>query len=151
MTKLTSLRASPFTVRKNAQGKLEILDRIRKKYVACTDEEKVRQMTILFLTETLNVPMSSIAVETAIKVNNLSKRTDLIVLNSQLKPALIVECKAPSVKITQDVFDQIARYNLTLQVNYLMVTNGVEHYFCHLDFEKQTYQFIAELPNWSAF
>jgi len=150
MTKLTSLRASPFSVRKNAQGKLEILDRVRKKYVACTDEEKVRQMTILYLTETLNVPMSSIAVETEIKVNNLSKRTDLIVLNSNSKPALIIECKAPSVKISQDVFDQIARYNLTLQVNYLMVTNGVEQYFCHLDFEKQTYQFIPELPDWSA-
>ena len=140
-----------FTVRKNAQGKLEILDRIRKKYVLCTDEEKVRQMTILYLTETLNVPMSSIAVETAIKVNNLPKRTDLVVLNSKLKPALIVECKAPSVKITQDVFEQIARYNLTLQVNYLMVTNGVEQYFCHLNFEKQMYQFIPELPDWSAF
>jgi hypothetical protein len=142
---------SKFTVRKNAQGKLEILDRIRKKYVLCTDEEKVRQMTILYLMETLNVPMSSIAVETAIKVNNLPKRTDLVVIDSSLKPALIVECKAPSVKITQDVFDQIARYNLTLHVNYLMVTNGVEHYFCHLDFEKQTYQFIPELPDWSAF
>jgi hypothetical protein len=142
---------SKFSVRKNTQDKLEIFDCIRKKYVACTDEEKVRQMTILYLTETLNVPMSSIAVETEIKVNNLSKRTDLIVLNSKLKPALIVECKAPSVKITQDVFDQIARYNLALQVNYLMVTNGIEHYACHLDFEKQLYQFIPELPDWSAF
>ena len=140
-----------FTVRKNTQGKLEILDRVRKKYVICTDEEKVRQMTIVYLTETLNVPMSSIAVETNIKVNNLPKRTDIVVHNSNLKPALIVECKAPSVKITQDVFEQIARYNLALQVNYLMVTNGVEHYFCHLDFEKQSYQFIPELPDWSAF
>ncbi|MCL2026951.1 MAG: type I restriction enzyme HsdR N-terminal domain-containing protein [Bacteroidales bacterium] len=140
-----------FTVRKNAQGKLEILDRVRRKYIVCTDEEKVRQMTILYLTETLNVPMSSIVVETEIKVNKLSKRTDLIVLDSNLKPALIVECKAPSIKITQDVFEQIARYNLTLQVKYLMVTNGVEHYFCHLDYEKQTYQFIPELPDWSAF
>ena len=140
-----------FTVRKNAQGKLEILDRVRRKYIVCTDEEKVRQMTILYLTETLNVPMSSIVVETEIKVNKLSKRTDLVVLGSNLKPALIVECKAPSIKITQDVFEQIARYNLTLQVKYLMVTNGVEHYFCHLDYEKQTYQFIPELPDWSAF
>lgn len=142
---------SRFSVRKNAQGKLEILDRVRKKYVLCTDEEKVRQMTILYLTETVSVPMSSIAVEAEIKVNNLPKRTDLIVFNSKMKPALIVECKAPSVKISQGVFDQIARYNLTLQVNYLMVTNGVEQYFCHLDFEKQTYQFIPELPDWSAF
>ena len=140
-----------FSVRKNTQGKLEILDRVRRKYVLCTDEEKVRQMTILYLTETLNVPMSSICVETEIKVHNLSKRTDLIVLNSKSKPALIVECKAPSVKISQEVFEQIARYNLTLQVNYLMVTNGVEQYVCHLDFEKQTYQFIPELPNWSEF
>jgi hypothetical protein len=141
---------SKFTVRTNAQGKLEILDRIRKKYVACTEEEKVRQMTIACLHETLNVPMSHMAVETALKVNNLPKRTDLVVFNAKLKPALIVECKAPSVKISQDVFDQIARYNLTLQVNYLMVTNGVEQYVCRLDFEQQTYQFIPELPNWSA-
>ena len=140
-----------FAVRQNAQGKPEILDRVRRKYVACTDEEKVRQMTIVYLNETLNVPMSCMAVETALKVNNLSKRTDLVVMNVQSKPALIVECKAPSVKITQDVFDQIARYNLTLQVNYLMVTNGVEQYICKLDFEKQTYHFIPELPDWSAF
>jgi hypothetical protein len=139
-----------FTIRTNAQGKTEILDRIRKKYVACTDEEKVRQMTILYLNETLNVPMSSIAVETALKVNGLSKRTDLVVCNAQCKPALIVECKAPSVKIDQAVFEQIARYNLTLQVNYLMVTNGIEQYFCQLNFEQQTYQFIPELPDWSA-
>jgi hypothetical protein len=142
---------SKFAVRKNAQGKLEILDRIRKKYVVCTDEEKVRQMTILHLMETLDVPISSILVETEIKVNNLSKRTDLIVLNSKSKPSLIVECKAPTVKITQNVFEQIARYNLTLQVNYLMVTNGVEQYFCYLDFEKQLYQFIPELPDWKDF
>ena len=139
-----------FAVRKNAQGKLEILDRIRRKYVVCTDEEKVRQMTIVYLNETLKVPLSHIAVETALKVNNLSKRTDLVVSNSLSKPALIVECKAPSVEITQDVFEQIARYNLTLQVNYLMVTNGVEKYFCQLDFEKQIYQFIPQLPEWSA-
>ena len=137
-----------FTVRKNTQGKLEILDRVRRKYVACTDEEKVRQMTIVYLNETLNVPMSRIVVETALKVNNLSRRTDLLVINTQSKPALIVECKAPSVKITQEVFEQIARYNLTLQVDYLMVTNGVEHYFCRLDFEKKMYQFIPELPDW---
>jgi len=142
---------SKFPVRKNAQDKLEILDRVRKKYVLCTDEEKVRQMTILYLTETLNVPLSAIAVETEIKVNNLSKRTDIIVLNAKQKPALIVECKAPSVKISQEVFEQIARYNLTLQVNYLMVTNGVEQYFCHLNFEQQTFEFIPELPDWSAF
>jgi hypothetical protein len=141
---------TPFTVRKNAQGKLEILDRIRKKYVLCTDEEKVRQMTILYLHKTLNVPMSSIAVETALKVNNLPKRTDLVVCDAHCKPALIVECKAPSVKITQAVFEQIARYNLTLQVHYLMVTNGVEQYFCYLDFEKQIYQLIPNLPEWAA-
>ncbi len=140
-----------FTTRKTTQGKLEILDRIRKKYVACTDEEKVRQMTIVYLNETLCVPLSSIAVETALKVNNLPKRTDLVVFDTHGKPALIVECKAPSVKINQDVFDQIARYNMTLQVNYLMVTNGIENYFCSLNFEKQTYQFIPELPVWTAF
>ena len=139
-----------FAVRKNAQGKLEILDRIRRKYVGCTDEEKVRQMTIVYLNETLSVPLSHIAVETALKVNNLSKRTDLVVCNILSKPVLIVECKAPSVKITQDVFEQIARYNLALQVNYLMVTNGVEQYFCRLNFEKQTFEFIPQLPDWSA-
>ena len=139
-----------FSVRKNAGGKLEIFDRIRKKYVICTDEEKVRQMTIVYLTETLKVPASFIAVETEIKVNNLSKRTDIIVCNSNLKPAIIVECKAPTVNITQEVFEQIARYNLALQVKYLMLTNGLEHFFCALDYEKQTYQFIPELPDWTA-
>lgn len=137
------------TVRKNTQGRLEVLDRIRKKYVACTDEEKVRQMTIFYLNEVLQVPFPSIGVEVALKLNGLSKRADIVVYDKHGMPALIVECKSPSVKISEAVFEQIARYNMSLQVNYWMVTNGLENYFCCLNLKKQTCQFIPELPKWN--
>ena len=93
--------------------KLEVYDPVRKKYVACTDEEKVRQMTLIFLTETLSIPFKHISVETEISINKLKKRTDILVSNSKLQHILIVECKAPHVKITQEVFEQIE-----IQVKY---------------------------------
>jgi hypothetical protein len=81
-----------------------------------------------------------------ITVNDLSKRCDLVVHNREGKPFLIVECKSANIKISQKVFDQIARYNLTLQVKYLIVSNGKQHFGCEIDFEKRKYQFIDSLP-----
>jgi hypothetical protein len=131
---------------KSSENTNYIFDIIRKKYVVLTPEEWVRQHTLHFLIFEKNYPQSLIAVEKQLKVNNLIKRFDVLVFNKKGLPELIVECKSQKVKIGQDSFDQIARYNLTLNANYLVVTNGLQHYFCKLDHENQQYTFLKEIP-----
>lgn len=133
---------------KSSENTNYIFDIIRKKYVVLTPEEWVRQHTLHFLIFEKNYPQSLIAVEKQLKVNNLIKRFDVLVFNKKGLPELIVECKSQKVKIGQDSFDQIARYNLNLNANYLVVTNGLQHYFCKLDHEKQQYTFLKEIPNY---
>src|SRR6056297_910650 len=123
-----------------------IFDFIRKKYVLLTPEEWVRQNFLKYLVEEKKYPASLIAVEKEFKLNRLSKRSDVVVYNSSGHPFLIVECKAISVKIDQKAFDQIARYNMKLQVEFLVVTNGLEHYCCKIDLENQTYCFLKDFP-----
>ena len=94
-------------------------------------------------------PASLIAVEKKITLNSLTKRADIVVYNIDAKPTIIVECKAPTIKITEDIFDQIARYNLKLNAQYLIVTNGLQHFICQIDAKNETYLFINDLPNWS--
>ncbi|HYV91171.1 MAG TPA: type I restriction enzyme HsdR N-terminal domain-containing protein [Chitinophagales bacterium] len=123
-----------------------IFDIIRKKFVALTPEEWVRQHWIHYLIEEKKYPRSLFALEKMIELNQLAKRCDIVIYNREGKPFLIVECKSPDVKISQKVFDQIARYNLTLRVKYLVVSNGSEHHCCEIDFEKKTYDFLPSLP-----
>lgn len=137
-----------FKIRDINNGKKEIFDNIRKKYVAMTEEEIVRQHFIAFLIEKLSIPMGNIGIEQGLKVAKLDKRTDIVVYDRQGTASLIVECKAPHVEITQTVFDQIARYNLTLKVKFLVVTNGKKTYCCKINYENQSYDFIANVPNW---
>jgi hypothetical protein len=134
---------------KNSENKVAIFDVIRKKFIQLTPEEWVRQHTIQYLLQEKNYPKSYINVEKLIKINDLHKRYDIVVFQPNGTIFLLVECKAPEVKITQDTFDQIARYNLELKAQYLMVTNGLNHYFCQMDFEKETYIFLKELPAFS--
>lgn len=129
--------------------KYRIFDRTRKKWVALTPEEWVRQNFIMFMIHEKQYPESLIAVEAALKVAKRSKRTDIVVYDNLLNPRMIVECKAPSVKINSDVFDQIVRYNMTLQVNHLVVTNGLDHYYCKLNYQDNSYHFLKELPAFS--
>ncbi|MEI6695585.1 MAG: type I restriction enzyme HsdR N-terminal domain-containing protein [Bacteroidota bacterium] len=126
----------------------EIFDVIRRKYVTLTEEEWVRQHCIAYLINEKKCPVSLMAVEKGLSVNGLRKRTDILIFTKDGIPKLIVECKAPSVNITNEVFDQIARYNMTLKVNYLMVTNGIQHYCCWIDHENATYQFLDEIPEY---
>ncbi len=133
---------------KNSEKHYLIFDEIRKKYIVLTPEEWVRQHYIHFLLKEKKYPISLIAVEKQFTVNNLKKRSDILIFSSSGTPDIIVECKAPKVKITQDTFDQIARYNLKLNANYLVVTNGLEHYYCKLDTENETYIFLPELPEY---
>lgn len=132
---------------KNSENKLWIFDQIRKKFVVLNPEEWVRQHVIQFLIQEKSYSENLINVEKKLVLNNLTKRYDVVVFNSNGSVLLIVECKAPSVHITQDTFDQIARYNLVLKAKFLMVTNGLKHYFCKMDFEKQRYHFLVDIPN----
>ncbi len=134
---------------RNKEGKTEIFDVVRRKYVLLTPEEWVRQNMIRYLTDSKNYPQSLMAVEHSLTVNNMKKRTDITVFGNKGQPLLIVECKADTVKISQDVFDQIARYNIALKVKYLVVTNGIEHYACKIDFENQRYEFMEEIPDYA--
>lgn len=131
---------------KNSENKVYIFDAIRKKFLVLTPEEWVRQHTLQFLIQELNYPISLINVEKTIKINGMNKRYDIVVFNPNGSIKIIIECKAPEVQITQATFDQIARYNFILQANYLMVTNGLNHYFCQMDFENENYMFLKDLP-----
>lgn len=133
---------------KNSENKVAIFDDIRKKFILLTPEEWVRQHTIQFLLHENQYPKSYINVEKLIKINDLSKRYDIVVFQPNGEIFLLVECKAPEVSISQQTFDQIARYNLVLNAKYLMVTNGLNHYFCQMDFENEKYVFLKELPEY---
>lgn len=135
---------------KNSENKVSIFDSIRKKFILLTPEEWVRQHIIEFLLIEKKYPKSLINVEKVVKVNGMNKRYDVVVFNSDGSIFLLIECKAPEVKIDQKTFDQIARYNLILNAQYLMVTNGLNHYFCEMDFENEKYSFLKELPNFSS-
>jgi predicted type IV restriction endonuclease len=134
---------------KNSENKPYIFDPIRKKFVHLTPEEWVRQHVLLFLIQTKGYPASLINVEKEIKIYDTKKRYDIVVFNSDGSIFLVVECKRPTVKITQTTFDQIARYNVQLKGELLMVTNGLTHYYCVMDLEKEQYQFLRELPNYT--
>ena len=123
-----------------------ILDVIRRQYVVLTPEEWVRQHFVHFLIHHKGYPQSLMANEVQLKLNGMSRRCDTVVYDRTLKPRVIVEYKAPTVNITQKVFDQICRYNMVLQVDYLIVSNGLAHYCCKVDNENQTYTFLQEIP-----
>ena len=124
----------------------KIFDIIRRKYVLLTPEEWVRQHLLHYLVNEKKFPLGLIAVEKSIKVNGLPRRTYVLVYNSRPEKILLAECKAPEVKITQSVFDQAARYNLSLDVKYFVLTNGIETYCCTMDHEKKQYHFLKEVP-----
>lgn len=135
---------------KNSENKVLVFDEIRKKFIVLTPEEWVRIHVVQFLMIEKNYPKSLINVEKMIKINGLIKRYDVVVFQPDGSIFLVVECKQPNVPISQTVFDQIARYNLTLKAKYLMVTNGLNHYFCQMDFEKETYLFLNDIPNYNS-
>lgn len=131
---------------KNSENKIAIFDEIRKKFVILTPEEWVRQHVVQFILQQKQYPKSHINVEKLVKVNTTIKRYDIVVFNADGSIKILIECKAPEIKISQDTFDQIARYNMVLNAEYLMVTNGNNHYFCQVDFDNEKYQFLADIP-----
>jgi len=125
-----------------------ILDVIRRQYVALTPEEWVRQHFVHFLIEHKGYPQSLMANEVQLKLNGMSRRCDTVVYDRTLRPRVIIEYKAPSVSITQKVFEQICRYNMVLQVDSLIVSNGLAHYCCRIDYPTRSYTFINEIPSY---
>jgi hypothetical protein len=132
---------------KNIENEDYIFDEIRKKYIKLTKEEWVMQNCVNFLVKEKKFPQVLINVEKTLKINNLSKRYDIVVYNSDGSIKLLVECKSPEIKITQKTFDQIAIYNMSLNADLLMITNGINHYYCKIDYENQCYKFINDIYN----
>lgn len=137
-----------FNLKKSKVGKTEIFDKCRRKYIILTPEEWVRQNFIQFLISEKNVPQSLISVEKEIILNKTKKRPDIVVFTKNAKPKIIIECKAPEIKITQDVLDQIARYNISLRVEYLIVTNGMTHICCKIDYQNHSFEFLENIPDY---
>ncbi|WP_101689668.1 type I restriction enzyme HsdR N-terminal domain-containing protein [Dysgonomonas massiliensis] len=135
---------------KKVNGRISIFDRLRRRFVALTPEEWVRQHFVNFLITERNYPESLIANEIQIDLNKQKKRCDSVVYGRDMKPLLILEYKAPEIKITQEVFNQIANYNIVLHVNYLIVSNGMEHYCCYVDYEKQSIKYLADIPSYES-
>ena len=127
-----------------------VLDVYRKRFVKLTPEEEVRQRFARYLVEEKGYPASLIMTEYSLKLNKLSRRCDILVHKPAGHPALLVECKAPEVKISQASFDQVARYNLAFKVSYLIVTNGLKHYCCQIDFETEKITFLKEIPTYES-
>ena len=134
---------------KKIGGKISILDPLRRKFVGLTPEEWVRQHFVNFLLREKGYPAALIANEIQIDLNKLKKRCDSVVYNRDLSPLMIIEYKAPDVDITQQVFDQIVRYNIVLKVKYLIVSNGLNHYCCIMNYDKQSFNYLSDIPNYT--
>ena len=144
---MLALNLPTFEIKIKDEGaKKTIFDILRRKYVALTPEEWVRQHFVHFLIEHRGYPQALLANEVEISLNGTSKRCDTVLYNRDLSARMIVEYKAPEIKITQKVFDQITRYNMVLHVDYLIVSNGIDHYCCKMDYANNTYSFLEQIP-----
>ena len=143
-----NLPAYSFKIR-NREGKNFIFDPFRKKEYLLTPEEWVRQNFLQYMVVEKAFPASLISVEMGFRLNKLIKRGDIVAFGKDGKPLLLVECKASTVNISQGTFDQIARYNMSLKLDYLIVTNGLKHYCCKMDFQNKTYSFLESIPSFN--
>lgn len=136
-----------FRTKRSEKDRLMIFDELRKKYVSLTPEEWVRQNFIRFLSEEKNFPGGLISVEMKVDINGLNQRSDIVCFDRTGKPLLIVECKAPGIKITEAVFNQAARYNMRLNTRFLVMTNGMNHYCCEIDYSTNRVNFLKDIPD----
>ncbi len=151
MFKPIPLNLPPFSAKlTQAKDGLMIFDVLRKKNLVLTPEEWVRQHWIHYLSISKKYPKSLMKTEGGLILNTLQKRSDLLLYNNMGEKILLAEFKAPHIKITQDVFDQIARYNTVHKIPLLLVSNGLNHYYCRINFENNSYEFISDLPDYSA-
>jgi hypothetical protein len=150
MIELTLLDYQEHLSFKNVQNRSYIWGSIRKKWLRSTPEELVRQLVISYLIKEKHYRSRLIQVEKTIKVNTLQRRYDILVFDRQIQPYLLIECKAPSIDVNQNVFDQVAQYNMAIQVPYLMVTNGTHTYCCFMNYLEKSYQYIHEIPDFES-
>ena len=134
---------------KKQNEKLVIFDSQRKRYVALTPEEWVRQNFIRFLIEEKGYPAAYLAIEKQLNMNGMKKRCDAILYNEHALPFLIIELKAPNVAISQATFDQVAVYNAKLKVDFFIISNGIEHLCCKVNLETARYEFFPEIPDFN--
>ena len=140
----------PYEIKLREQnGRRQIFDFLRRRYVALTPEEWVRQHFVHFLTEQKGYPKGLLANEVEQKIGNKKLRCDTLLYNKDLRPRMIIEYKAPEIAITQRVFNQITVYNFLLHVDYLIVSNGHQHYCCRMDYEKGEYTFLQDIPHYT--
>jgi predicted type IV restriction endonuclease len=145
--KMTPLNLPNFQIKlSGTQEKPSIFDLLRRKFVALTPEEWVRQHFVHFLIEHRGYPASLMQNEVQLKCGNKVLRADSVLYRNDLNPRMIIEYKAPTIPVTQKVFDQISAYNLLLHVDYLIVSNGIKHYICKMDYARQTYLFLKDIP-----
>lgn len=141
-----SIPYAELKLEEDAEGNLKVFDPIRKKLLMLTPEEFVRQNFVRWISEAYGYPNSLIANEVEIQFNGMKRRCDSVIYDRQCNPLIIVEYKAPDVAITQSTFDQIVRYNMELRAKYLIISNGVNHYCCKIDYIRNTYNFIPVIP-----
>lgn len=127
-------------------GKQQVYDILRRKFVALTPEEWVRQLFVHYLIQHKGYPAECIGNEVSIMLGRTKKRCDSVVYGQNAQPIMIIEYKSPQTEITQQVFEQVSRYNIKLKVRWLLVSNGMQHYCCHIDYESGTYQFVEDIP-----
>ena len=148
---MKSLNLPPFEYMvKKQNGQIWIFDIIRKRYVVLTPEEWVRQHFVHFLMAHKSYPQALMANEVQVQLNGTKKRCDTVLYRRDLTARMIIEYKAPEVEITQKVFDQITRYNMVLKVDYLIVSNGIRHYCCRMDYERNGYTFLQDIPDYTS-
>lgn len=146
---MMQLNLPPYQARvKEVNGRKQIFDILRRKYVALTPEEWVRQHFIHYLIKHKDYPITLLANEVPLQVGEKKVRADSVLYDNRLRPRMIFEYKASTIPLTQKVFDQITVYNLLLHVDYLIVSNGLETYVCRMDYDKQTYRFVENIPNY---
>lgn len=144
---MEKLNLPPYQFKIKQEGdKQSLFDAIRRKWVVLTPEEWVRQNFVRFLIDQRLYPAALIGIEIPVTVNGLKQRADIIVYNRQGSAVMIVECKATTVKLTNQVFDQAARYNITHKVPYLIVTNGLQHIGARLHHESGSYEWLTQIP-----
>ena len=143
------LNLPPYPIKIQEKGeKRQIFDFLRRKWVALTPEEWVRQHFVHYLVEQKGYPQSLLANEVELRIGEKRLRCDTLLYNKELRPRMIIEYKAPTIQIQQKTFDQISVYNLLLKVDYLVVSNGLQHYCCKMDYEHQRYSFLKEIPDY---
>ena len=143
------LNLPPYPIKIQEKGeKRQIFDFLRRKWVALTPEEWVRQHFTHFLVEHKNYPQALLANEVELRIGEKHLRCDTLLYNKELRPRMIIEYKAPTIQIQQKTFAQISVYNLLLKVDYLVVSNGLRHYCCKMDYERQSYQFLEDIPDY---